>query len=77
MPNTISGITNFGTPKQAGGVRCMAAGANFPGVLVLQSFLAGNPIEWYLWVSSTGALRIGAVYPTAPDTDGTVIGTQT
>ena len=76
MP-TISGITDFGTPSKAGGVKCVGAGNNFPGVLVLQSYNSGVPIDWYLWVTQAGQLRIHSVYPTNPNTDGSVIGAQT
>jgi hypothetical protein len=38
----------------------------------------GTPLQmgsWYLWVDTTGDLRIKNSFPTS-DTDGTVVGTQ-
>lgn len=77
MFNTISGLSNFGTSTKAGGVKCISSGNNFPGVIVLQAHNSGVPIDWYLWVTAAGQLRIGSVYPTNPTTDGSPIGTQT
>jgi len=76
MPNTTSGLTNFGTQSKAGGVKCVASKAGFPGVLVLQTYSGDTLIEWHLWVSSLGVLRIGTAYPTNPDTDGFSVGSQ-
>lgn len=33
-------------------------------------------VVYYLWVDSTGDLRIGSAEPSTPDSDGTVVGTQ-
>lgn len=46
-----------------------------PGVLALVN---KNLTPYYLWVDSTGDLRIGATYPNVVNTDttGTVVGTQ-
>lgn len=45
-----------------------------PGMLSLYN--AGGT-QYYLWVTSTGVLRIGTTAPTTSDTIGTVVGTQT
>jgi len=33
-------------------------------------------VVYWLWVDSTGDLRIGSAEPTTHDSDGTVVGTQ-
>jgi hypothetical protein len=45
-----------------------------PGMLELKE-QDGTP--WYLWVDSTGNLKIANAIPTDPDGTGTVVGTQT
>lgn len=32
--------------------------------------------EWFLWVDTTGDLRIGSAKPALPQADGTVVGGQ-
>lgn len=46
-----------------------------PGFVVLQT---AADVQYYLWVDSTGDLRISAANtkPTSYDADGTVVGTQ-
>lgn len=74
----ISGISDFGTPQQNGGVRGLAKNATNPGFLVLQSWNAGGTVltDYYIWVDPSGVLRISTVRPTNPAADGTVVGSQ-
>jgi len=83
------GLTEFGpagsqTTKDAdgvatqGGVGCLAkAAADKPGLLRMDAVSdAGAITTYYLWVDSTGDLRINSGIPTDQDSDGTVVGTQ-
>lgn len=73
---TISGITDFGTLQQNGGPRGIAKGVNKPGFLMLQTTAAGVIVNYWLWVDSTGVLRISNAVPTDQDNNGTVVGSQ-
>ena len=44
-----------------------------PGFVVLQT---AADVQYWLWVDSTGDLRIHTAEPTSFDVDGTVVGTQ-
>lgn len=51
------------------------AEADKPGLLNLQSVSGTTVSDRWLWMSSSGTLRYGATRPTAPDTDGSAVGT--
>jgi hypothetical protein len=53
-------------------VAAKGSGAN-PGFLKL---LTAANVEYWLWVDSTGDLRIHTAEPADPDADGTIVGTQ-
>ena len=61
-----------------GGVACCArSAANKPGLLRLDAVSdAGVVTPYYLWIDSTGDLRVGRAIPTDQDGEGTVVGTQ-
>lgn len=80
MPdNTNFGRTGLsdGSQGQQGQVTAVSGGHDKPGLLVLQCHDASNVlINTYLWVDSTGDLRISPTIPTDQDANGTVVGTQ-
>lgn len=59
------GTDRLANPNVTGGYQ--------PGMIELKE-ADGTP--HYLWVDSTGDLRIHTSIPTAPDADGTIVGTQ-
>lgn len=63
---------------EQGGIACCAkATADKPGILRLDAVADdGTVTPYYLWVDSTGDLRIHTSIPTNQDSDGTVVGTQ-
>lgn len=86
--HTLDGVTRFGGgtgPRSA--IHAIApyaspgsseAGiADKPGVLMLDAVSdAGVVTTHYLWVDSTGDLRIHNAYPANQDGDGSVVGGQ-
>ena len=73
------GQTKFGTPQTRGivGAGASTRNANSPGILMLETLVAGVLTPNYLWVDASGTLRISQTIPTDQDNDGTVVGTQT
>ena len=51
--------------------------AEKPSIIALDASVAGVRTTYYLWVDSTGDLRIHTSIPTDEDSDGTVVGDQT
>jgi hypothetical protein len=48
-----------------------------PGMIALNTYDASGALStYYLWVDSTGDLRIGNAIPTNQDTGGAIVGTQ-
>jgi len=72
------GETLFGTLQTRGivGASCSTRGTNLPGMLHLMTNNAGTVQDSYLWVDTTGDLRISNAIPTDQDADGTIVGTQ-
>ena len=50
--------------------------AEKPSIIALDASAAGVRTTYYLWIDSTGDLRIHTALPTDEDSDGTVVGDQ-
>lgn len=76
---TIEGLTMFGTPQTRSiiGASCSTRELNKPGMISLLTNNAGTVQTYYLWVDTSGVLRIDTAIPTDQDNDGTVVGAQT
>ena len=72
------GETLFGTPQTRGivGAAASTRGTNLPGMLHLQTYNGSSVLDFYLWVDTTGDLRISNAIPSDQDADGSVIGSQ-
>lgn len=73
-----TGATCFGSDDEQGILLLKSKKvANKPSVLGLYA-VSDTPerTAYYLWVDSTGDLRIGTAIPTNQDSDGVVVGTQ-
>jgi len=73
-----TGATCFGSTEEQGIVMVETNNiANKPSILGLYA-VSDTPerLAYYLWVDSTGDLRIHTAIPTNQDSDGTVVGTQ-
>lgn len=67
--------TSFGTAagdSQNSWIRSRAPSGYVGGFILTDS----SGADWYVWVDTTGDLRVSATEPTAPQSDGTVIGSQ-
>lgn len=75
----LEGLTTFGTPQSRGivGMEASTRVLNAPGMLLFKTNNAGTVQSSYVWVDSSGTMRISNVLPTNQDADGTVVGTQT
>lgn len=77
-PARVAGKTNLGNRRVQGTVHVETVGtADKPGLLALDSVAdTGVVTTYYLWVDSTGDLRILNAVPTDQDADGDVVGGQ-
>ena len=77
---SVSADANDGAiGNEQGGVACCAkAAANKPGILRLDAVDPTTAVvtPYYLWVDSTGDLRIHTAIPSTEVSDGSVVGGQ-
>lgn len=76
----MADTTTIGRPGEQGILTVPAALHDTPGLLCLESVAGGGgttPTLYYLWVDSSGKLRVHNAIPTDQDADGTVVGAQT
>jgi hypothetical protein len=66
------GTDNLSNPNTTGGTQTPLTLMQ-PGMIELKT---QQGVPYYLWVDVNGDLRLGTAIPTAPDSDGTIVGTQ-
>lgn len=75
MPDRVDGQSTFGsTQVEDCRVRVITKAGSASALVLVDT--AG--VEQYLWVDNTGIVRVGtqANFETAPNTAGTIVGTQ-
>jgi hypothetical protein len=79
LDHMTNGANSAGVPDLYQGIQHAHAEAHDkPGMLALNTVDgSGSLATYYLWVDSSGSLRIANAIPTNQDSSGTVVGTQT